>query len=54
LNIQDSGVIVSKSGEFGSANHITIANRRMIYSQGQFWDVLYYGITIEEWREKYA
>lgn len=28
-------------------------HRRMLYTQGRYWDVLYYGMTIEEWREKY-
>jgi RimJ/RimL family protein N-acetyltransferase len=28
--------------------------RRMIYRQGQYWDMLYYGMTIEEWRERFA
>ena len=29
-------------------------HRRMLYTQGRYWDVLYYGITIEEWREKHG
>lgn len=28
-------------------------HRRMLFTQGRYWDVLYYGITLEEWREKY-
>jgi RimJ/RimL family protein N-acetyltransferase len=28
--------------------------RRMLYTQGRHWDLLYYGLTVEEWREKYA
>lgn len=28
--------------------------RRAIFSRGQFFDRLFYGITIEEWRERYA
>lgn len=29
-------------------------HRRMIYTRGQFFDMIYYGMTIEEWRERYA
>jgi RimJ/RimL family protein N-acetyltransferase len=29
-------------------------HRRMLYTRGRYWDVLYYGMTIEEWRGKYG
>jgi RimJ/RimL family protein N-acetyltransferase len=29
-------------------------HRRMLYTQGRHWDLLYYGITVEEWREKHG
>ena len=29
-------------------------HRRMVYTQGKYWDLLFYGITVEEWREKYG
>ncbi len=27
--------------------------RRMVYSDGRYWDEFYYGMTAEEWRQRY-
>ena len=29
-------------------------HRRMLYTNGRHWDLLFYGIMVEEWREKYG
>jgi RimJ/RimL family protein N-acetyltransferase len=29
-------------------------HRRVLFTHGRHWDMLFYGITDEEWREKYA
>lgn len=46
---EDSIAFHEKLGFIKEGQH-----RRMIYAKGQYWDELFYGMTIEEWRERYG